>query len=88
MNELCLDKDAEVNTCQGSCHLKAELNKSKNTNSPSEDISFQELEILQWFEEDNLGTAELFLTEKENLLCNDLSILAGYTSILERPPRA
>lgn len=89
-NNLCIEKDIEESTCNGSCHLKEELDKVEESkgNSKEEPINISQSRIDVFFFNNvcSYNTPTFFIQSKTKLFTPETKTLGGYLSSVFHPP--
>ncbi len=87
---LCVQKEKEVNTCQGNCHLKKELEKVvKKKGTSSNDFTSEESHITNLFNVNVATLVPTVLNRKQlmALVLNNPFPMSGHTLSLLDPPK-
>ena len=89
IQELCIQRNQEENTCQGSCHLKKELSKIESSDAQDDQKPLQLTEV----------EIPVFITSEETVLPSDVSsqidfvvfcyqtTQSGYPELPDTPPK-
>lgn len=89
-NTICVEKDKEVNTCQGSCHLKKQFDKIEEKEDTDNKIpEFKETHVTHYFYQSthvismvNSKIQEITFTDTPN------NTLLGVKKLCFKPPKA
>jgi hypothetical protein len=86
VKELCIDKEKEVNTCQGNCELSKTLNLSEGKTESQELQFVTAFEALSFILPETIMCCSHLYLENNMIHFYQETELLGFTSDLLRPP--